>query len=61
MGAQCCITYAAEYQNNVAGIVLDSPFRSLSDVVDRIAYDQVNLPQWIINMLLYFVKRRAVK
>ena len=44
MGAQCAIIYAQKYPNNISGMILDSPFQKLEDVIDRIAKKQVSLP-----------------
>ena len=61
MGAVCSIYYAEAHPNSVNGLVLDSPFRSLSTVVDRIAERQVSLPKFILKPAMYFVKEKAVE
>lgn len=49
------------YSYEVNGLILDSPFRSLSTVIDRIAIQSVPLPEFILKPVLYFVKKRAAK
>lgn len=44
MGALCSIMFAEMYSYEVNGLILDSPFKSLSKVVDRIASQSVPLP-----------------
>lgn len=44
MGALCAIMFAEMYSYEVNGLILDSPFRSLSSVIDRIALQSVALP-----------------
>lgn len=61
MGALCAIMFAEMYSYEVNGLVLDSPFRSLSTVIDRIAVQSVALPEFILKPMLYFVKKRAAK
>ena len=61
MGSLCAIMFTDMYAYEVSGLVLDSPFRSLSDVVERIANRKVNLPSFVLSPLLYMVKQRATK
>ena len=49
------------YSYEVGGLVLDSPFRNLSKVVDRIAIRHTGMPEWIIKPALYLVKKKAAK
>jgi pimeloyl-ACP methyl ester carboxylesterase len=44
MGALCSIMFSEIYSYEVNGLILDSPFRNLSKVVDRIASHYVSLP-----------------
>jgi pimeloyl-ACP methyl ester carboxylesterase len=37
MGAMCSIMFAEMYSYEVNGLILDSPFRCLSSVIDRVA------------------------
>lgn len=59
MGSLCSIMFADMYSYEVNGLILDSPFRSLSKVVERIANRKVKLPGFVLNPLLYFVKQKA--
>lgn len=61
MGALCAIMFSEMFSYEVNGLVLDSPFRSLSKVIDRIASHQVKAPQFVLQPLLYFIKTRAAK
>ena len=45
----------------MCSLVLDSPFRSLSKVVERIASRKVNLPLVVLKPALYMIERRAAK
>lgn len=49
------------YSYEVNGLILDSPFRSLSSVVHRIAAQTVPLPSFLLKPILYIIKKRAVK
>ncbi len=59
MGAQCAIMYVHKYPNNISGMILDSPFQKLEDVVNRIAKKQVSLPDIFIQPVLYAIKNKA--
>ena len=61
MGSLCAIMFADMYAYEVSGLILDSPFRFLSDVVERIADRKVNLPGFLLNPILYMVKQRATQ
>lgn len=61
MGALCSIMFSEMYSYEVNGLILDSPFRNLSEVVDRIAAQTVPLPEFVLRPILYFVKNRAAK
>lgn len=61
MGALCAIMFAEMYSYEVSGLILDSPFRNLSRVVDRIAIRHTGMPEWMIKPVLYLIKKRAVK
>mgnify|MGYP002868132169 CR=1 FL=1 len=61
MGALCAIMFSEMYSYEVNGLVLDSPFRSLSAVVDRIAAQSVPFPEFLLKPLIYLIKKRAVK
>lgn len=47
------------YSYEVHGLILDSPFRSLSNVVDRIASQNVPIPNLLLRPIIYLVKKRA--
>ena len=60
MGAQCAIMYAQRYPNDMAGMVLDSPFQKLEDVIDRIAKKQVSsVPNILMKPILYAIKNKV--
>ena len=61
MGALCAIMFAEMYSYEVNGLILDSPFRSLSSVVDRIAAQSVPIPEIFIKPIVYLVKKRAAQ
>ena len=61
MGSLCAIMFADMYSYEVSALILDSPFKNLSEVIERIAKRKVNLPDLIIKPLLYFIKQRAIK
>lgn len=61
MGALCAIMFAEMYSYEVNGLILDSPFKRLSKVVDRIAVQSVALPEFMLRPILYLIKNRAVK
>jgi hypothetical protein len=44
MGALCSIMFSEIYSYEVNALILDSPFRTLSEVVDRIAAQNIPLP-----------------
>ena len=55
----CSIMFAEMYSYEVNGLILDSPFRNLSNVIDRIAKRETSIPQILIQPILYFIKKRA--
>lgn len=61
MGAVSSIMFSEMYPYEVNALILDSPFKSLSEVVDRIAGQMVPLPIFLLKPILYFVKNRAAK
>lgn len=61
MGALCSIMFAQMFSYEVNGLILDSPFKSLSQVVDRIAAQSVPLPEFLLKPLLYLIKKKAAK
>lgn len=61
MGALCAIMFAEMYSYEVSGLILDSPFRNLSNVVNRIAIRHTGLPEFVLKPVLYMVKKKAVK
>ena len=61
MGSLCAIMFSDMYSYEVSALILDSPFKKLSHVIERVAKRKVNLPDIIIKPLLYFIKRRAVQ
>jgi hypothetical protein len=61
MGSLCAIMFADMYSYEVNGLILDSPFRNLSKVVDRIANRKVSLPSFVLKPILYFVKQKATQ
>jgi pimeloyl-ACP methyl ester carboxylesterase len=59
MGSLCALMFANTYAYEVSALILDSPFRSLREVVQRIAEKKVQVPSWLLRPLLYFVEQRA--
>lgn len=55
MGSLCALMFANTYAYEVSALILDSPFRSLREVVQRIAEKKVTVPSWLLRPLLYFV------
>jgi hypothetical protein len=51
--------FANAYAYEVGALVLDSPFRCLSGVIQRIAERKVQLPNLLLRPLLYLVEQRA--
>ena len=61
MGSLCAIMFAELYSYEVCALVLDSPFRSLSKVVERIASRKVSLPLMVLKPVLYMIQKRAIE
>lgn len=59
MGSLCSIMFTELYSYEVSAMVLDSPFRSLSKVIERIASRKVTLPSVLLTPILYLIKQRA--
>jgi pimeloyl-ACP methyl ester carboxylesterase len=59
MGSLCALMFANAYAYEVGALVLDSPFRCLSGVVERIAERKVQLPRFLLRGLLYLVEQKA--
>jgi hypothetical protein len=59
MGSLCAIMFANMYPFEVNALILDSPFRSLSGVVERIASKKVQIPLFLLKPFLYLVEQRA--
>lgn len=59
MGAVTAILFAAKYPDMVDGLVLDGPFKKLDDIVERAAQEVTNLPKTVINIFLYFIKKKV--
>lgn len=59
MGAVTAIMFALKYGEMVDCLVLDSPFRHLSTIVERASYEASRLPMAIISLFLFFVKRKV--
>ena len=57
MGAVTAILFAAKNHKIVDKLVLDSPFRSLEEVVRRVISRESSLPQPLVSLLLYFLKK----
>lgn len=57
MGAVTAILFAAKNHKIVDKLVLDSPFRSLEEVVRRAINRESSLPQPLVSLLLYFLKK----
>lgn len=59
MGSVCSIMFTELYSYEVSALILDSPFRSLAKVIERIASRKVSLPMIILKPVLYMIKKRA--
>ena len=59
MGSLCALMFANAYAYEVDALVLDSPFRSLSGVIQRIAERKVKLPNLLLRPLLYLVEQKT--
>lgn len=59
MGSVCSIMFTELYSYEVSALILDSPFRSLGKVIERIASRKVSLPMIILKPVLYMIKKRA--
>jgi hypothetical protein len=57
MGAVTAIMFAAKNHKIVDKLVLDSPFRSLEEVIRRVVTKETNLPQPLVSLILYFLKK----
>jgi len=57
MGAVTAILFAAKNHKIVEKLVLDSPFKSLELVIRRVIKQETNLPQPLISLVFYFLKR----
>ena len=55
MGAVTALMYGSK-DLSIAGLVLDSPFSSLKILIDELARERVNLPNFIINQALKLIK-----
>ena len=53
--------FAEMYPYEVRALVLDSPFCTLSKVVEKIAIHETSLPLFILKPVLYLVKKKAEK
>lgn len=61
MGSVCAMMFADMYSYEVNGLVLDSPFRYLGNIVERIAEKKIQLPLFILKPFLYLIEQRANK
>lgn len=55
MGAVTALMYGSK-DPSIAGLVLDSPFSSLKILIDELARERVNLPNFIINQAIKLIK-----
>lgn len=55
MGSLCAIMFADMYSYEVKALILDSPFRFLSGVIERIASKKVQLPLFMLKPILYLI------
>ena len=55
MGSVCAMMFADMYSYEVNGLVLDSPFRYLGNIVERIAEKKMQLPLFILKPFLYLI------
>ena len=56
MGAVTAIMYASEHPSEISALVLDSGFYSLNTLIHELVNSRVNLPNFIIDRVLYSVK-----
>ena len=55
MGAVTALMYAAK-DLSIAGLVLDSPFSSLKNLINELAKDRVGLPDFIVRQAIKWIK-----
>lgn len=54
MGAVTTIFYSQKHSNLISAVVLDSPFSDMSAVIQDVAYEQMGLPNFLVNMSMGF-------
>lgn len=55
MGAATAILFAEKNRSIVDSLVLDSPFRKLSNVIKRVMKNETSLPQGLVALAFYFL------
>lgn len=55
MGAATAIIMAEKNRNLVTSLVLDSPFRRLSNVIKRVMKNETSLPRGLVGVAFYFL------
>ena len=59
MGASLALMYASLHPKNVVSLVLDTPFRSLEQVVRNVAEYSSSAPGFVMSIVLFFVERKV--
>lgn len=54
MGAVTSILYTQKHSNLVSAVVLDSPFSDMNVMIQDVAYEQMRLPSFLVNMAMGF-------
>ena len=60
MGAVTAIMYG-DRDPSIAGLILDSPFASLRELIEELVKERVNLPNFILNQAIKLVKSTILK
>ena len=55
MGAATAILLAEKNRNIIDSLVLDCPFRKLSDVIKRVMRSETSLPRGLVGVAFYFL------
>ena len=57
MGAVTAIQFAVKNPKIIDKLVLDSPFISLKEVIQRVIKEETSLPQPLASLISYFLKK----
>lgn len=60
MGASLASMYASSHPKNVFCLILDTPFRSLKEVVANVAqHNNRSVPSFLLSLILYFIEGKV--